>query len=676
MHVYGASLSGLAILAAFMLVYVQLPGLLLLRAADLKPAYLSTKLALGLFSGWIINLCLYFLADWFRAEILLYAVCPLLTIFYLYCIVKDRQSGLDAHRVRINRIPVSLCVFFTLILFYCIINTQYIYLSPELSEFTYMNPDKAYHMGLINSLSHDYPLESPWIKGVLINYHIFSEILMSIPVRLFGLSADLLTLSFGPFLTAYCFGLSMYSFFREMSAKPNRAGLYCMILLLSNLYITRNISSSLAFKFILINDNSAGYGMAAALMTIVLFRMWYEAFINKAANRNKLLVLLMLFVMLTTGIKGPMGAVAVAGMWGTMLLGMILRKVPVKSILPLAAVTAGFVLVYVTVLGSKGQSNASGNSVIEFATITDIAFWKEPLTALLKSWSLPTGVRLGVMLLVFVAFFTTAFFIPFCIGYLRELILVLSGRKAFEPAKVLVYAEFIVGFVAMFLLNYSGHSQVYFGLVSAFLAPIIAFWLIEDLEEKAPASRFARYSLRLIVCISAVILLFTSYTLIKYYDDHVKEAVRNANPALEYDEYLSISHEEYEAMQWIENNTEADALLATDRYYSVSPDEYSYKDRWDNRFFLYAVYSNRFSYISGSGYNLPRGDWGVRQEMIETNNLLYEVTFEERGELARDLDIDYVVVSKRFTDVDDLSNDDYELCFSNDDVDIYKIDEE
>ena len=62
-------------------------------------------------------------------------------------------------------------------------------------------------------------------------------------------------------------------------------------------------------------------------------------------------------------------------------------------------------------------------------------------------------------------------------------------------------------------------------------------------------------------------------------------------------------------------------------------------------------------------------------EMIKTNNQLYDENNEERGELARDLDIDYVVVSKRFTGSPDLANDDYELCYSNDDVDIYKIDE-
>lgn len=672
-NVYGASFPGLCILAAFTVIYVQLPGLLVLRLTGIKQKYLSTQVAVGFFAGWAVNLIVYFIADWLHSTLILYAVCPLLTLVYIAALIHDNKNGIAPRRIRLDRIPVLFCIFFVLILLYCIINTQYLYLSPAISDSTYMNPDKAYHLGLINSLSHDYPLQSPWVSGVFINYHIFSEMLLSIPVKLFGISSDLITLSFGPFLTAFCFGLSMYSFFREMSSRPERAGLYCMILLLSNLYITRNTTSSLAFKFILINDNSAGYGMAAALMTIVVFRQWYDSFRNKESTRWSLLILLTLFIMLTTGVKGPMGAVTVAGIWGTMMLGIIMRKVSPKTILPMLTFTAGFLLVYLTVLGSKGQSNASGQSVIRIATIADISFWKRPLIELLKSYSIPTSVRLVIVLMVFIAFFLTAFLLPFCIGYIRELALVLTGRKPFEPARVLVYAECAVGFIAMFILNYSGHSQVYFGLVTAFLAPMVAFWFIEDMEERAPASGLARHSLRIITGISAVILVFTTWSLAVYYSNHITEAASSADPTIEHSQYLSVTRDEYEAMQWLEHNTAEDALLATDRYYSVAPEDYSYENRWSNRFFLYAVYSNRFSYISGSGYNIPMNDWPVRKEMIETNNKLYDADFEDRGDLARELDVDYVVVSKRFTDVPDLTNEDYELCYSNDDIDIYEI---
>lgn len=670
--VYGASATGLLIMLLFTIIYIQLPGMLIAKAAGLDRTHMSTTLAAGLFAGWSMELIIYFIADMMHSNILLYVIGPVMSAVYLWMIIKDRTA--DPFRgFRFSRLSMALCIFMAVTLLYCLLDTQYQHLAPAISEYTYMNPDKAYHLGLVVSLAHDYPLQSPWISGRFINYHIFGEMLFSIPVRLFGLEADFVVLSFGPLMTAYSVGVSLYSFFREMMDRKERAGIYCLVLILSNIYITRNIRSSIAFKFILENDNSAGYGIAATLVTIVLFRKWYESFLDN--NRDQWLqgFLCILFIMLTTGIKGPMGAVMIGGLWGTFMLGIILRKMPLRSFLPLVFFTAGFLLIYLTVLGSKGQTNGGGNSIIAFATISNIAFWKEPLIAALKAVGIPYSLRLLAVLAVFVLFFLTVYFVPFCIGYVRELFLVLSGRKQYEPARVLVYAECAVGFIAMLILNYSGHSQIYFGLVTVFLAPAVAYWFIEDMEERKKVSRGAGAVLGITVACMAVCLVITTATLGQFLIKHCQSAVEATDPSQEHNLYLSISNKEYEAMTWIDANTEEDALLATDRYYSVSLDEYSVADRWDNRFFLYPVYANRFCYIAGSGYNLPAKEWHVRKEMIETNAELYDPDNEDRGDLARELDVDYIVVSKRFTDAADLTNEDYSRCFSNDDVDIYKV---
>lgn len=672
--VYGAPLGSLAILTFFFIVYVQIPGLLIIRSAGLDKGHVSTALALGIFAGWTLELAVYFISDFLHNNLLLWTIGPLATIAYIYCALTGRNGkGLLSRRLSIRRISPAFCIFMVIALFYCLVNTQYLYMSPAISDYTYINPDKAYHMGLINSLSHDYPLMCPWVSGVEINYHIFSEMLFSIPVRLFAVEADAVTMSFAPFFTTYCFGLSYYSFFREMSSKPGRAGIYALLVLLANIYITRSPNYSLAFKFILINDNSAGYGMAACLMTIVLIGKWQDAFEEKKPERHGLLLLVAAFVMLTTGIKGPMGAVAIAALWGTVMLGVVLRKLTPKTLLPLIIVTAGFLLVYMVVLGSKGQTNGSGTSVIAFAKITNIAYWKGPLIAWLKSAGIPKLVRLGIVMIVFMVFFLSIYFIPFCIGYIRELILVLAGRKDYRIDKVMVYAEFMVGFILMFILTYSGRSQVYFGLVSAFLAPMIAYWFLEDMEALQSSSKTAKYTLAATLCIMTVTLIITTGTLVAYFDERVDEAAAKSNPNETSDMYLNISRAEYEAMEWLENNSDEDALVAIDRYYSVDPEKYSYQNRWDNRFFLYSVYSNRFNYISGSGYNMKAAEWPKRKEMIETNEKLYDADNNERAELAREIDVDYVVVSKRFSEPTDLSGDGYEMCYSNEDVDIYKI---
>lgn len=708
--VYKAPVQAVCVFIVYIILYVQLPGLLLIRLAGVRPRHASVTLVIGLFTGWALQMMLYFITDAIGTDMLLYAVGPALSIIYiLFCDIKtaskripgshassadiaadlDSGRGFVLQRVDIRRIPPSWCVFFAMSLLFVLLKTQYVYMSPEYSAFIYMNADKAYHMGLINSLMYDYPLQSPWIQGRFINYHIFTEILYAIPVRLFGISSDTVLSSCGPLMTAYTLCLTFYAFFRSLCRRSDRAGIYCLIMLLSNIFIVRNPSSSIAFLFAYKNENTAGYGIAGAMAVMLMFKEWYEGTSSGERSSGFLkgipsLIILLALVMCETGIKGPMGAVLVAGIWGTFLLGLIMRKVRFSRVIPFFILTAGFIAVYITVLGSKGQSNSSGNALFALATISDICFWKAPLREWMQGMGFPYIVMLGVILLVFMMFMLTVYFLPFVIGYIRELILVLSGKKDFDFTRIVIYAASLVGLIAMFILNYSGHSQIYFGLVTVFFAPIISYWFFEDLEAKLDAAReedasqgvrkhgrgFTLAVLRGICCL---LLVATTASLCASYKANFKAAVNHADPARTYNLYKSISNDEYEAMVWIRDNTPVDSLLATDRYYSVPLEKYSYENRWDNRFFLYAVYSQRFCYIAGSGYNLGAGEWPIRQEMIETNSRLYDPGNEDRGELAQELGVDYVVVSKRFTDIPSLESDDYEICFSNDDVDIYQI---
>lgn len=671
--VYGASTINLIVFALFIILYVQLPGMFVLSKLKIIPQHISTAIALGLFSGWSLEILTYFVSDLIHTNLLLWILGPLMTLAYLYERLRVTKEGLLLCRINPRRVSVFFCVFILLILTYSLLNTQYLYLSPILSDFTHMNPDKAYHMGLINSLSHDYPLESPWVQGVFINYHFFSEILYSIPVRLFGLDADFILMSCGPYLTAYSFGITTYSFFREMSAKPERAGLYSLLLILSNIYVSKSQFASLAFKFILINDNAAGYGISATFATLILLKFWYKDWSDNARINPGMLALLTLFVMVTTGIKGPMGGVLVAGLWGTYFLGLILKKVPANLVYQLIIISAAFYVVYHFVLGSKGQSNASGASFIDFATITDIAFWKKPLIAAMKAHGIPSVVRLMVILATYLVFFLSAYFLPFIIGYLREFVLVVTKRRDFDYVRIVIYAECLVGFVALMILNYSGHSQIYFGLITVFLAPIIAYWLFEDMESWELKTLISRMTVSVCRILFIVTIAVSTATLGMYYFGHIKSAIRATDRHIVYSQYLSISTDEYEAMKWIEENTEPDALLATNRYFSVEPEAFSCANRWSNRFFLYSVYSNRFCYIEGSGYDIPTSKWYKRYEMLMTNSEMFNVNSDSRADVAKSLGVDYVVVSKRFSKVPDLSNSEYNKCFDNDAITIYQI---
>lgn len=668
--VYKADLSSLLILFLFAVFYVQLPGLSVLQWIRIRYDHISTNLCVGFFAGWAFITAQYFLCELIHNDILLYVLGPAASVFYIVSrIMKGRASdslNCGFKRFRFSALSTALCIFIAGVLYYALASTQYLYLSPEIAVSTYMNPDKAYHMGLIDSLSHGWPLVSLWVQGRIIKYHVFTELLMAVPVRLFGVPADVAIFSFNPYMTTYVFGLSTYVFFREMLKRKERAGLCALAVLLSNLFICRGIKISLAFHFAIINDNAVGYGISGAMIFVVLLRNWYVKFEAGEKQLPELLALTV-FVMLLTGIKGPIAIVLIGALWGTYVIGLILRQVPFKTVLPLLLISIAFLIVYMTVMGGKGTSNGSGESIFAFATIANIAFYHDPLILLLKGMGIPKILRLGCMLVVFMIFFLTAFIVPFTAGFIRELILVFSKKKAYVFYRVLVYAAFLVGLAGMFLMNYSGHSQVYFGFVSCFFAPLITFWFFEDMEGNKGAL------MKLVRIIFFVCLILTSFTLVWHLKGMTESAQFHTAPNIEYNTYQSISQPEYEAMVWIRKNTPKDALLATDRYSSVPMEEYSYENRWTNRFFLYATYANRFCYIAGSGYNLPAGDWVIRKEMIETNNKIYDVNNPDRGKLAKELGVDYVVVSKRFGGNPNLGNEDLVQCFSNEDVDIYKV---
>lgn len=662
---YKASLGGFVIFFLFFLFYVQLPGAFILRMLRVKFDHISTTLCAGLFTGWAFTVAVYFISEILNTNILLYGAGPLLSV--LFIIAKYLNRTCDP-KVQLNfsKLSTALLIFLALALAYSLLNNQYVYLSPEVSNYTYMNPDKGYHLGLIDSLSHGWPMICPWIKGKVIYYHIFTELLYSVPLRLFGLPADLIMFTCGPFMTVYAFSVALYSLFIEMTSRKNRAGLYCLSLMLSNIFIAKGSDNSLAFFFVFRNENAVGYGIACAMMVIVMLKCWYTKYSNGESCIREFIILTA-FIMLLTGIKGPMALVIIGALWGTFLLGLILRKLSFKTILPLIILTVGFLIIYVVVLGSKGQTNGGGNSIIAFATIASITFYKAPLVAFMKGIGIPKMLRLLILLTVFAVFTLTAFVLPFSIGYIRELILVFSGKRIYDFTRITVYAACLVGFIAMLIMNYSGHSQVYFGYVGVFLTPLVSFWFFEDLESNKGLLMNVLRGL-FIAC-----LIITSFTLFSHIKLMAQDASLFAKDTIEYSPYECISHDEYEAMKWIRENTPADALLATDRYYSDSLDQYSVKNRWNNRFFLYADYANRFCYLAGSGYNMPADDWQLRQDMIYINNQLYSPTYDGRGQLARNLGIGYVVVSKKFTGNINLENDDYTICFSNDDVDVYKI---
>ena len=664
---FGADISLLLIMAAFMLFYVLLPGCLIIDAAGPKCDHMSTFLIRGFFTGFALNILLYFITDLIGNDLLLYAVCPVLSVVAIVRIIRGRSGRRISVRSLYKNIPAGLFLFVALVFLYSFFTTQCTYIPPYKAAFATIKLDFGFHAGIINALAEGFPPDNPWVSGMSIYYHFFTEMLYSIPVRLFGVHSEEVLLSCTPYIITPVLSCALYSFFREFLADGKKCGFCCLSLILANMFVLKDYPSSWFLYHLFSNINNAGMGVAGMLVILPVLKAW-DPGVKRDSERGALkdVIFLAVMIMLTTGIKGPMAVVIVGGLIGTVLLGLIMRKLSWKVIPPTVIATAAFIFIYIYVVGARGvsQTNGHGGTLLNPWEVTDIFFLKNRILDLFPSRTM----GLPALLLCFVLMSLTAFAVPFIIGYIRELFLVLSGRKDFCLSKVTVYASCLVGYLALLLLNYSGHSQVYFGFASLILVPVIAFWYLEDLERKGTS--FAKV-------IKAIFIIFLCLTALTAAQDMYRMA---GNAQRRYEKrdkesqvYRAVSSSEYEGLIWLRDNTDDDSLIASDRYYSVSLDDYSVVSRSHNTHFAYAIYSERDQYLEGSGFSLTPDEYELRREMIHNVNDMMDAENDERGDLARSLDVDYVLVSKRFNDAGDLSNEDYQLVYTNDEIDIYEV---
>ena len=160
--VYRAPVTDVLIFLCFLLFYVQLPGLLIIRAAGIRPEHASSTLVIGLFTGWSLMMLLYFVTDFIGTNILLYTIAPALSLIYIIiCMrgsgtyrgrhhIEEEHRGFVMQTVSLRDVSPAFCVFFAMSLLFILLKTQYVYMSPDHCDYIYMNVDKAYHMGLLN----------------------------------------------------------------------------------------------------------------------------------------------------------------------------------------------------------------------------------------------------------------------------------------------------------------------------------------------------------------------------------------------------------------------------------------------------------------------------------------------------------------------------------------------
>jgi hypothetical protein len=244
-----------------------------------------------------------------------------------------------------------------------------------------------------------------------------------------------------------------------------------------------------------------------------------------------------------------------------------------------------------------------------------------------------------------------------------------------EFTGVLFIIIVLIGMALYYLTDFSS-GQGYFLFCALPLISVLAFRFFEDI--KALYGQRKAWIGKVVTILFVIGLCASAETYVQQNIQGVKNAVMEyrleaptEKPYLnvwQKTKYNSISHAEYEAMLWVKENTERDALFATNRK-SLFEDS----ENMASTFFYYSAYSQRHFYVEGAFYSFLRYDPEELAKRVKINDAIYDKVNTDRASIARQYGIEYVVASTLIDPDPGLENAEMKEVFENDDVIIYKV---
>ena len=654
---FDVNLSNLLVFLFFIVLFVQLQGISIIDLLKIRFSSISNKIVTGFFIGLAILFAEYFLSVLVRNNIVFFLGCGSAILFLLRNVSKQKKY----YCTRSISIPAAYYVLLALLFVLSMIDVQLPFIRPELIDTSNVYQDYLYHMSLVNSISLEYPIKNPNIFGETIHYHFFSDLLCAIPVRLFGLTSKFVIIDCMPYLNTYIVSLSLYSLFRAFISNRNRSGVYAILSLFSFAGVPYLFNDYLLCH-VVTNINAMGLGLSAVFCFLINHNE-FETNRNQEGMQLKRIIVLCALAALLVGIKAPIGIVLIAALWGSYLIGFFFTKYSLNYSVLLLSVTLSGVLVYIIFVGADNGAGATFG-LFFWEKVKALPLWDTADSILLK-YNVPMQFRNVILMVLFAMFAFGVYSVLFIVAYIRELYLVTTNRKPYIISNVVIYAMIPIAAFIYVVVKFPDYysSEEYFMFIALLFVPYVTFLFMEDLKEKTKWAWVLKNTFIICSCVGVVSMSFfvKSYSFTGIYNKQSDNF------------FDTITSAEYEGLCWIKDNTQRDSLLAIDRYQRVSPENYDYKIMHHNTFFGYSAYSQRNCYLGGSGYTLRSSRTDEIWKWLSNNQQLFDPLNEKRGDLARQIGIDYIVVSKRLYHQRSIENNDYLLCFSNKDIDIYRV---
>ncbi len=604
--VYGGGAIGEILLFALcMIFYIWLPGKCWNMLIGGSARFYGIDFGIDILLGTGFFCAVYCVAMRLHIKLLLIIVPLVFALLGLLLII--RRGGIKVLPEKLTPFNwLGVLLFFGLLLLY-VFTTVIKAAQPANVGDTLLSADMLWNIGNANSFTLRFIPEDIRYSGVQLHYHYLTELFAGALSWMTGISAyNIVAFYMQPWVLA-CAVYCLYAFGNVWFGEKKKAMMfaYSMFIFGCGSMWTCFLSGYSSFyndnaKHIITNINA----QTTATIFLCIFGAMFAQLMKNAFDADfiDLALWLAAFFMLCFA-KGPVAAIVAIGGAITVVWLFLQRKVKFRGLVAAVAMAGLFFVVYNLFFASGANTSMSLNLWV--------ASYKTTFGAYIENlwWQVSRPVWwliVGVVLVADIIMLAPAQIVMYLAGLGRDIknIFRLDGKRLWANSMV------AGGLMAYYLFDHYAMSQVYFAFLALFFLHLMAIENMELLKGRI----FPKIALIAAgMAVTTTIFMYTNYI-----GSGARFLARNLGIIEKYPYDAVVNADDQLAMEYLAENTPANALFATNRIHHSD----SKTDGISN---IYSAFSGRQSYMEGYAYALT--NMGVPYYVVDQRQVINEKLF-------------------------------------------------
>ncbi|WBW99441.1 hypothetical protein [Oceanirhabdus sp. W0125-5] len=654
---YGGKVLELTKYLLFQIIFIYFQGRFIFRLLKLKfqgASKVAICYGFGI-AATIIEYLLFFTINHKSGVLYIGAAFAIIEVGFYYKEFKNSKSIIP---IEFTKIPPEIwfifCVLFFITFFGFVLGNP---LPDEIGRMKY-NQDLLWSIGNTEALLRQFPPTDPRMVGIPFIYHCFLNVHLAVMSFITKINPTVLFFKYSIGGKLFFLVTATYAFGEKFFNNKNKGVILTWVYFFTNcasmyLAFSRGFGVFLNSNFKHLTDNPFGLELSMALlMTFSIILM--DIFREDKIEINNVAASVMLFFALS-GTKGPLALMIVLVLFAVYVLKIILRKRD-NRILILTVVFSSIFFVIFNLVLSSGSSDLN----FKLGYIVSATLIGQKITSLGVGDNIKEILNIAAIPLHYFLYLPFAS-IPFIVWFVGKVKRIKDTRNI----EFFIGGYVIVGCICAYIFQHYGHSEIYFIMAAIPFMELCALdWVFKNHKS------LKKIGVAFIIMTFVIASITTVYITVHQFKKgvhNVKYIIKRYN--YEKTPYVNaITKYEYEAMKWLEKNTDYEDIIAGDRHY------YTEKNTdIASRYFYYSAFSNRQFYLESWFYMYAPKDYKEEiKRRKKINDNIYDNNIDDY-EILKEENIEYVVVSSYINADLELTKNYLEKVFENRDVKIYKV---